>query len=125
MSEVIIIKNTVDRLSWNWEPEYNFMPLGRIVSIPCVEIEDGPHGFFLSCPRTMAPQEVALEVRVLKTLGDEALPMLLCLEDEPDGRKLVIYFLNSEDAVKYLVQRMMVTAEFNQPGGAPIFVKQP
>lgn len=117
----IIITRPDQRLTWNWQDAYDTMPLCRVVVMPCREIDDGDHGFFLTCPSEVGKLEVAAEVTVLMSVGNSGMPMILCLEDEPDGRRLVLYFLTTEAMQKYLVERTLLRLRFRSDGGAPEF----
>jgi hypothetical protein len=120
----IVIRNTTDRLAWNWEEEYNARTLVRAVSILCIEIEDSDNGLFLTCPSHVSKDAVAVEVTAMMNTADTGVPMLVCLEDELIGRRLTFYFLNSLDAMKYVAERNIVQSAFNL-SGPPTYQEMP
>lgn len=120
MSDTIIIKNTTDELTWNWRPEFHGFPLCRVVVSWCVEIEDGDDGFFLTCPTGTSEIETAANVKGLTGTGDKAVPILLRLEDEADGRKLVVYFVSMDDMNQFLNARAVELLTLQIAGFNPI-----
>ncbi|PZU67241.1 hypothetical protein [Sphingobium sp.] len=118
------VRDTDTYLAWNWDEDNFKIPLLRIVLMPCVEIEDGNAGFFLTCPVSVKRDSVAIELTSLRETGDAGVPMVLRLEDDAGEQKLVVYFIHKDGLTMYLSKRLFLMQMFASKGGQPRYVRQ-